>query len=118
MLGQAWGEKKRGDVRAGLRVAHNEVGSVIGKRYGLAECHISAGRGPIGAPVGVKVDRDRFGGGNHSGVLVRGNSRQGKHFWVKRATFLCRAAYLSGNGGTPWARSWCCAISRGGFRCY
>ena len=36
MLGQAWGEKKRGDVRAGLRVAHNDVGSVIGKRNDLS----------------------------------------------------------------------------------
>src|SRR3954471_17168410 len=101
MLGRASGENECGDVRAGLRVAHHETGFFVRKRRDLVERHISAGCRPIEAPVAVKPDRDWFAGRNHGVAFVRGNSCQGKHFWVKRATFLCTAAYLSKTVAQP-----------------
>src|SRR5437763_12310543 len=43
----------------------------------------------------VLIARPAFGPGGEE--FVRGKPRHHKHFWVKRATFLCGAAYLSRN---------------------
>src|SRR5215475_13331120 len=93
VLGRAGGENEIGDVGAALRIAHIDLRSRGGACDQLSWRDISAVRGLKQPAIAIKLHRNRFAGGEHEG-LVRGNSRQGKHFCCWPATFLCMATYL------------------------
>src|SRR5262249_17345728 len=83
------------EIGAAARIQHDERPAHPRERAKIVECYIPASTRLVEPLVRIEFDRDRIAGRNHLRSVVRGNCRQHKQFWVKRATILCTAAYLA-----------------------